>query len=141
MANKQPTVVTCEGVSFEVGRLDLNASCKGLELVTRSCGQAFTMQEEPARTVALLSNASKIPELLALFAPVTRVCRDPAGAYISVPTDGRQPPWTALAPFVEDVFQGNLTLAVAFITECVGVEFGTFLASMLIVASKTAPTT
>jgi hypothetical protein len=138
MANKQPTVVTCEGVSFEVGRLDLNASCKGLELVTRTVGPAFAQADVQARMVTALSNASKIPELLALFAPVTRVCRDPAGAYISAPTDGRPPPWVALAPFLEDVFQGNLTLAVSFLTECVGIEYGAFLASMLSAGNQAA---
>lgn len=127
MSNKARTQFECDGVAFDVGRLNLNESCRGLELLTRMLGPALgQIQENPqAAPLALLSQAGQIPPLLAMFAPVSKVSRNGAGEY-GAHGDGT---FVDLKPFVEQVFVGRLDLACMFLAECVKLEFGPFLSS------------
>ena len=127
MSNRARVQFECDGVAFDVGRLNLNDSCKGLELLAKVVGPAAgLLASDPAAAMAtLLGQASQIPALLALFAPVAKVSRDSTGAYGSFGEGS----FVELKPFISAVFETRLDLAVAFLAECVRNEFGPFLQS------------
>ena len=128
MSNRARAQFECDGVAFDVGRLNLNDSCKGLELLTKVLGPAVNAASggQQAATIALLGQAGQIPAMLALFAPVAKVWRDAAG----IPGTVDCGTLVDLKPFVEQVFAGRLELACAFLAQCVRNEFGPFLRSV-----------
>lgn len=128
MSNRARTQFECDGVTFDVGRLNLNDSCKGLELLSKILGPAIVAAPGGlhAAELALFTQASRIPELLALFAPVVKVHRNNDGE----PCLADAGTLVDLKPFLEQVFAGRLDLACAFIAECVKNEFGTFMKSV-----------
>jgi hypothetical protein len=127
MSNRARTQFECGGVAFDVGRLNLNDSCNGLELLAKVLGPAISqLQDNPASALtALLGQASQIPKLIALFAPVAKVARNSEGTYGA----GEGFAMVDVKPFVEQVFAGRLDLACAFLAECVRLEYSTFLSS------------
>ncbi len=128
MSNRARTQFECDGVTFDVGRLNLNDSCKGLELLAKVLGPAISqLQENPTSALtALLSQASQIPAMLALFAPVSKVWRNADGAFGAADAGLL----VDLKPFVEQAFAGRLELACMFLAECVRLEYAAFLSSV-----------
>ncbi len=127
MSNRARTQFECDGVAFDVGRLNLNDSCNGLELLAKVLGPAIgQLQADPASALtALLGQASQIPKLLALFVPVAKVGRSGDGAY----GVGEGFGFVELKPFQEQVFTSRLDLACAFLAECIKAEYSHFLSS------------
>ncbi len=127
MSNRARTQFECDGVAFDVGRLNLNDSCKGLELLAKLAAPVLgtASQGEAAAIAALLGQSSRIPELIGLFAPMAKVGRDSTGAYGAGEGFGM----VELKPFVEQVFTSRLELACLFIAKCVLIEFGPFIES------------
>jgi hypothetical protein len=127
MANRARAQFECDGVAFDVGRLNLNDSCNGLELLAKVLGPAIgQLQENPAAALtALLGQASHIPKLLALFTPAAKVARNASGEY----GIGEGFAFVDLKPFQDQVFTSRLDLACAFLAECVRLEYSAFLAS------------
>ena len=128
MSNRARTQFECDGVAFDVGRLNLNDSCKGLELLAKVMGPAIceAPKGQQAATMALLGQAGQIPALLALFAPVAKFWRGPDGE----PSSQGNGTLVDLKPFVEQAFATRLELACAFLAECVKNEFGPFIKSV-----------
>ena len=130
MSNRARTQFECDGVAFDVGRLNLNDACNVLELLSRVLGPALSqLQANPTSALtALLGQASQIPRLLALFAPVAKFWRDQNGMPCAESSSAGGA-LVDLKPFLEQVFAGRLDLACAFLAECVRNEYATFLAS------------
>jgi len=134
MSNRARTQFECDGVAFDVGRLNLNDSCKGLEMLMKVAGPALreivsaeNRADQMLGVVSLLGQAGQIPVLLDLFLPVTKYWRDSEG---NPSTEGNGM-LVDLKPFKDQVFTSRLDLALAYIAECVENEYASFLASAL----------
>ncbi len=109
------------GVTFQVGRLKVKDSLRGLKLVTTvflpAFAEAINAPEGEIGNAAekLIESVGQLPELLDLFLPVTQYA-GPTGKLVG------------LEAFVEDVFGGRPDLCVEFIARAVKVEYGGFLA-------------
>jgi len=128
MSNRARAQFECDGVAFDVGRLNLNDSCKGLELLAKLSGPVLSQMGngDAAMLAALLSQASQIPPLLALFAPAAKVWRTPEGE----PCAAGNGSLVDLKAFTEQVFAGRLELACMFLAACVKNEFAPFIKSV-----------
>lgn len=128
MSNRARTRFECDGVAFDVGRLNLNESCRGLELLAKTVGPAIgQLTTDPTSALTcLLSQASQIPALLALFAPVAKYWRAADGEPCLESDDAKL---VDIKPFLEQVFASRLDMACAFLAECVRLEYAPFLKS------------
>lgn len=128
MSNRARVQFECDGVAFDVGRLNLNDSFKGVEMLAKIIGPAIAdiSKGEAAVAAALLQQAGQFPALLAMFAPVAKVSRGPDGLYGSFGEGS----FVDLKPFMNDVFTARLDLTCMFILHCVKNEFLPFIKSV-----------
>lgn len=119
-----------EGTRFVVKRLDPEAACLSLEIVTKALGPAalavFAAKDKAAEDgadaadlahifTALLSNASQISALFKLFLPGAKFDWKGNGTLVE------------LKPFVGDVFGGRVDKMIAFCAHAVKGEHSCFL--------------
>jgi hypothetical protein len=111
-----------EGRRFEVRRLSTDDACLGLEVLGRALGPAAAAvigSGDPDYGLilqSLLTQASQLSKLLALFAPRTKFDRGNNGALVD------------LKPFLDEVFGGRIDLIIAFLVHAVRAEYACFLA-------------
>lgn len=117
-----PEVFEVDGCLFEVGRLKVDASCEGLELLAKALGPLLSAEGEINWMTAVLGQATQLPKLVRLFAPVTKVSRQPDGTFA---VGGNLVP---LSPFVDDCFGGRHVRMIGFLVKAVQAEYGGFLA-------------
>lgn len=109
------------GVTFTVSRLKPKASLGGLRLVGKvllpALGEAANAPQGQVGNAfgKVVEGLDCLPELLTLFAAVAK--------YESA---NRKSP-TALAPLVDDVFEGHPDWLIEFLAGCVQGEYGNFL--------------
>lgn len=119
------TTFEVDGVMFEVTRLDVDATCEGLELLAKVLGPILGAEGgEVNWLAAVMGQASLIPKLLRTFAPVTKVSRisKPEGGVFQ--TGGVMVP---LSTFLNDCFAGRQALLLGFLVKAVQNEYGGFL--------------
>ena len=109
-----------DGVLFEVESLGVDASCEGLELVGKAVEHVVRAGEELNWVAALIQQARLFPQLLKLFAPVTKVSRQKDGRF-AVGGD-----MVSLKPFVEDCFKGNQKRLLGFLVRACRQEYTSF---------------
>lgn len=131
------TAFDIEGRRFEVRRLDVDSTCRGLELLGKILGPAalevFSARVGAAKPndvgaqatlggvnygallTAMVANASLIAPLLKLFTARAKFDRGKNGALVD------------LDPFVDEVFEGRLDVIVAFLFHAARAEYGGFL--------------
>lgn len=116
------TTFEVDGVMFEVTRLDVDATCEGLELLAKVLGPILGAEGgEVNWLAAVMGQASLIPKLLRTFAPVTKVSRCPDGRF------ERSGGLVPLKPFINDAFAGRQALLIGFLVKAVQNEYGGFL--------------
>lgn len=116
------TTFEVDGVMFEVTRLDVDATCEGLELLAKVLGPILGAEGgEVNWLAAVMGQASLIPKLLRTFAPVTKVSRCPDGRF------ERSGGLVPLKPFINDAFAGRQALLLGFLVKAVQNEYGGFL--------------
>jgi hypothetical protein len=110
-----------EGKRFEVKRLSPDDACLGLEVLGRALGPAAAAvlgsgtPDYGAILQALVTQASQLSRLLALFAPRSKFDRSGSGTMIE------------LKPFLDEVFGGRIDLLIAFLVHAVRAEYACFL--------------
>lgn len=115
------TEFVLEGKRFELKRLTPDEACLGLEILGKALGPATVALlggGEPdygAILQALLMQASKLTELLKLFAPRTKYDRSSNGGMVD------------LKPFVGELFEGRVDLMIAYLVQAVRGEYSYFL--------------
>lgn len=109
------TAFMLDGKAFELRPLPLDESCRGLELLATVLGPAFGSASDAQAIALALTKAGELPKLVGLFAKHTRFDRQNDGVM------------TALAPFVGDVFERRLDLALLFVAHAVKAEYAAFL--------------
>lgn len=115
------TTFEVDGVMFEVTRLDVDATCEGLELLAKVLGPILGAEGEINWLTAVMGQASLIPRLLRTFAPVTKVSRTNDGRF------ERSGGLVPLKPFINDAFAGRQALLLGFLVRAVQNEYGGFL--------------
>lgn len=109
-----------DGVLFEVDSLGVDASCEGLELLGRAIEPVLRADGEVNWVVALVQQARQFPQMLKLFAPVTKVSRQKDGVFA---VGGDMVP---LKPFIEDCFKGNQKRLLGFLVQACKQEYSSF---------------
>lgn len=115
------TTFEVDGVMFEVTRLDVDATCEGLELLAKVLGPILGAEGEVNWLTAVMGQASLIPKLLRTFAPVTKVSRCPDGRF------ERSGGLVPLKPFLNDAFAGRQARMLGFLVKACQHEYGSFL--------------
>lgn len=128
----QPVTFEVEGVQFELKRLNVDDTCAGLELLMKALGPVMAADGESNWLTCALSQASCIPALLKLFAPVTKVSRKPDGSFEAGGS------MVDLKPFVNDCFAGRHVLMLAFLGKAVQNEYRGFFAEAVRLAELLA---
>lgn len=104
--------IEIRGRTFDVPRLSLDDAFATLELAQ----EIFGASKPPL---------SKVPKLLRAFAKNAKVARTGDGKFENAAAEGAG--MVALSAFEDDVFGGELGLAVDFVAKCVEQEHGAFL--------------
>lgn len=111
-----------DGTPFQLKRLGVKASLKGLKMVSGTLLPAIADAvgaEEGSlggAVARVVEGLDCLPELLDLFTPAATFTR----------AEGQT---VELKPFLEDVFGGRPDVTVAFLVACVRNEYGRFLAA------------
>lgn len=120
MSAAPPTELEIGDHKFQVSRLKVKDSLRGLKLVGKILMPAFAeASAAPAgqlgsALVKVVESLDCLPELLDLFAASSKV-QTTSGSFMS------------LTPVLDDTFIGHPDHAVQFVVECVQKEYGTFL--------------
>lgn len=114
-----PATFEVGGCTFEVRRLSVDDTCAGIEILS-SLGDVDGAEV----IVAALKQARRIPEMLRLFASVTKVSRFKDGRFES---GGDMVP---LKAFVEDCFAGEHVRMFGFLVQAVKAEYSGFFAGV-----------
>jgi hypothetical protein len=112
----------CGGFQFEVARLPVKKSLKGLKLVGQAIIPAiatFAAVKAGSGSVTdavtrIADGLDSLPEALDLFVPHAKFI-GPTGN------------WVAFESFVDATFTGKPEVCVEFIGQCIGLEYGRFL--------------
>jgi len=110
------------GQAFYLERLDPEDSLRGMSMISPIMGVVGSIQaaeegEFGNITAQLVGAADQLPGLLKLFVPYAKTQLDPNG-----------PKKVSLGTTYKHAFKGRPEVMIAFLANCIQVEYGTFLA-------------